>query len=105
MFFQLDASAQPLIRQYETHIHLQVRSAVWWQRGVDVPSSRTDLVEGSFHHRAGAQDLRLGSCCLYVLQVLLPDLQTVTFQVMKQCKTCIKNFRWSMLHQQLKLKN
>lgn len=41
-------------------------------------SSQTDLGEGAFHHGASAQDLRLGSCCLYVLQVLLPDLQNTT---------------------------
>lgn len=46
--------------------------------------SQTDLVEGTFHHSAGTQNLRLGPCCLYVLQVLLSDLQAKTFQVIKE---------------------
>lgn len=36
---------------------------------------QTDLVVGAFHHTAGAQNLRLGSCCLFVLQVLLSNLE------------------------------
>lgn len=33
------------------------------------------LGKGAFHHSTGTQNLRLGACCLYVLQILLPDLQ------------------------------
>lgn len=42
---------------------------------VFVFASQTDLVVGAFHHTAGAQNLRLGSCCLFVLQVLLSNLE------------------------------
>lgn len=67
------------MRHIFIHI-LQVRTAVAARVFI---YSQTDLVKGTFHHGAGTQNLRLGPCCLYVLQVLLPDLQTTTFEVMK----------------------
>lgn len=61
-------------------IHLQARIAVaakvffFVVVFFNVFKSHTDLVVGAFHHSAGTQNLRLGSCGLYVLQVLLSDL-------------------------------
>lgn len=39
-----------------------------------VSRRQTDLVKAPLHHGAGAQNLGLGTCCFYVLKVLLPNL-------------------------------
>lgn len=70
---QIAKKRNELNLQHWQHVHHQVRTTAAAQVCF-VFASRTDLVVGAFHHTAGAQNLGLGPCCLFVLQVLLSDL-------------------------------
>lgn len=79
-------------------ISIKSRSGKLQQRSMEALTSYTDLVKGPFHHSASTQNLRLGSCSLYVLQVLLPDLtikQKYIFYMVRVKHILLWSFKYS----------